>query len=100
MAELILTPEEKALPFWNDLDDAALGRAIKYYGINFLTPPRDDDENADAAMDMIMKAATVAMACRAHEMNVGVWELLLSGVTLKGEHIGDWSITYKRIEGS
>jgi len=98
MAELILTEEEKALPFWIDLDDAALGRAIKYYGLKFLTPKRPNDESPDAAMDMIMKAATVAMVCRAHEMNTEIWELTLTGVTLKGESVGDWRIVYQRLD--
>jgi hypothetical protein len=97
MAELILTDEEKALPFWNDLDDASLGRAIKAYGVKFLSSPRLNDECADAGMDMTLKAGTVGMACRAHSMGVEKWEIMLTGVTFAGEPIGDWQCTYELV---
>ena len=76
MAELILTDEEKALPFWNDLDDEALGKAVKRWGVWLSSQRLSDntDDNEEGAMDLSLKAATVGMACRAHEMNVGEWD--------------------------
>ena len=97
MARLILTEKEKALPFWNDLDDAALGKAIKYHGAKFLTPRRRNGDRVEATMDMVIQAATVGMCRRAHEMNAGKWEVELEGVTVKGVPIGDWKITYERV---
>jgi hypothetical protein len=98
MAELILTEEEKALPYWNDLDDADLGKAIKRYGIEFISHPRTNDDNADAGMDMTMKAGTIAFCCRAHEMGVKKMEFICEGVTLAGKPIGNWRCTYELIE--
>jgi hypothetical protein len=95
MAELILTEEEKALSFWEDLDDEALGKAVKYFAIKFSKKPMND---IDAVDNILTKAATIGMACRAYDMHAGKWEILLQDITRKGEPIGDWKITYERVK--
>jgi hypothetical protein len=105
MAELILTDEEKELPFWNDLDDASLGRAIKYFGIRLTKlaaiydKDNAEDEDEEERMDLMDKAATVGMACRVHKQNAKKLVATLKGVSLGGESIGDWRVTYEKISG-
>jgi hypothetical protein len=95
MAELILTEEEKALPYWNDLDDASLGRAVKKLGIGLLVSELDDDSNKLGFENLMLKAALVGMCCTLHARGHTDGRFTLGDIqTENGESIGEWTVQY------
>jgi hypothetical protein len=98
MAELILTEEEKKLPFWTDLDDASLGKAVKAKCFWLLNHPLPDDNNYEGKFSLLQKAALVGMCCILHERRADKAEFQLMGVTDNGRSIGDWHVVYKKVE--
>lgn len=95
MAELILTDEEKAMPYWNDLDDASLGRAVKKLGIGLLTSELDDDSNKLGFENLMLKAALVGMCCTMHARGHTSGRFTLGDIqTEGGESIGEWTVQY------
>jgi len=95
MAELILTEEEKALPYWNDLDDASLGRAVKKLGIGLLVSELDDESNQVGFENLMLKAALVGMCCTLHARGHTDGRFTLGDIqTENGESIGEWTVQY------
>jgi hypothetical protein len=95
MAKLILTAEEQAMPYWNDLDDASLGRVIKRLGIGLLASELDDDSNKLGIENLMLKAALVGMCCALHARGHTSGLFTLGTLqTDNGESIGDWCVQY------
>lgn len=89
MAELILTDEEKAMPFWRDLDDANLGKVIKKELINLET---QKEENFARTINTI----ALSLICTSLQVNADTAKYSIDGVTYNGEPAGDWVVTVRR----
>lgn len=94
MAKLILTDEEKAAPYWNDVSDDALGKAVKAMWFNHLWSKTSNDD----AIDLDHKTATIGMCCRIHAVNATHFECKLRGVHNGDLPCGDWRIVFERTD--
>jgi hypothetical protein len=103
MAELILTQEEKETT-WAKLDNETLGKIVKCMTFSLAKHSLDTSDNDkpffaddEIAGDMIMHAAIVVVCCRLYERRIRKNIITLEDVTTGDEHIGDWRVTYERI---
>lgn len=94
MAELILTDEEKAAQYWNDIDDAALGKAVKSMWFNHVWSMTAEND----ALDLAHKTATIGMCCRLHALNATDFECSVRGVHNGDLPCGDWRIVFERTD--
>lgn len=85
MAELILTPEEKAAALWSDLDDAALGMLVKKK-MSLLTSA------AEQLSHTTTFAAAMLLCCAAAENNAREIAFDLEGLFQAGREFGDWRV--------
>lgn len=88
--ELTLTDEEKAAATWLELDDAAVGRLVKYNCslMAKLGDERDRIRHIAAAL-MLVKTAS---ACNADELTQEI-----NNCTDGDKELGDWEITVRRV---
>ena len=93
MAELILSPEEKAAELWSDLDDAALGAFLR----KKLHLVRTSADQMDRTVAM---AAALLLCCDLAEAGASESTIEIEGVTQAGRRFGDFDIhiTRKRLE--
>lgn len=85
MAELIMTDEERAAALWSELDDAALGKLVRKQ-IALIT-------KASEQMDRVtLFSAALLICCGAAEMNAGMAQYDIEGVTQDGRDFGDWTV--------
>lgn len=102
MADLILTDEEKAAHLWVDLDDASLGKVVKYVSAELAKHPRahssvisgaapDDDAITWCGVMLLLVGSCV-------ERKADTFRTELHGLTHKKEEWGDWEIMVKRID--
>ena len=96
MAKLILTEKEKALPFWTDLDDASLGRAMKKMSLNWFSGLKDDNCK-EGCYQLIVKCALIGVSLHLHDMNADTAEFTVDGISLGNVDLGGWKVTYERI---
>ncbi len=99
MAELILTEEEKSLPFWNDLDDVSLGRVCKRFGIHLALADFPPETKEKYDMEGIMMKAAIIGMCN-FIAQAGATEYVGKITGLQDEHgnsHGDWEISYRRV---
>lgn len=89
MADLILTSEEKAANKWLELDDATLGKFVKYTAMTALQAYSEEGAiRLNAALIMLL--GTVA------ESKEQSLQLKVNGLVYKGDHHGDWDLTISR----
>lgn len=93
MAELILTSDEKATNKWLELDDATLGKLVKYTAMTALQAYSEESAiRLNAALIMLL--GTVA------ESKEQSLQLKVNGLVYKGDHHGDWDLTISPISRS
>jgi len=90
MAELILTEDEINAGTYLEWDDETLGRAVKALALELR-----DTYGQDA---LWFTMAGHVLIDSARQINAETTGLTLSGVTVKGEPIGDWRIVVERIK--
>ena len=88
--ELILTEEEKAAATWLELDDAAVGRMVKY-NCGLIAQFCDEHERIrNMAAGLMLVTATAE--CNAEELTQ-----TLHGCSSGDKEIGDWEITIRKL---
>lgn len=95
MAELILTDEERRHPFWGDLDDASLGKAVRAIGLFLDSCPNDKEQGWNLAL----KAGILGVCGRLAEANAETGEYVIQGLTSRGVEVGSWRATFQRLSG-
>ena len=92
MAELILTEEEKAMPF-ADLPDDVVGKITKKPMFTFEKDPVTKDSTP-----WHIKIAIIAWAAKAVEVNADHAEATIFGASVSGKNLGDWKLTLDRLD--
>ena len=59
MAELVMTQQEKDAATWLDLDDEALGKAVKYFASNIDTISKEKEEPVAIVAILVILAGTM-----------------------------------------
>lgn len=95
MAELIMTEEERRLPF-TEWDDANLGRAIK--AISLIKLEGKDPEKMLGYTHVTLVACCVPLISAAVAANSDESVVTIRGATNKDKHFGDWEIVVRRID--
>lgn len=92
MAELILTEAEKAATSWLELDDAALGKAVKHAAACAVTAGSEHHALwwQGALLLMCGMVADTGMQKSVHTV-VGLRE--------KGRSLGTWRVTVEKLQG-
>lgn len=93
MAELILTPEEKAANTWLELDDAVVGRLVKYTATQFKSTTERSAEQAG----VWWWSAALLLVGLAVDANADSFVQTLHAYQRNGEALGDFRITIERV---
>lgn len=88
MAKLVLTEEEKKAENYLQWDNETLGKLVKHIA-STIKDARTDDVVSGVSDGMLL--INMAIASNADEANIE-----MKGVTVSGEHKGDWMISVKR----
>jgi hypothetical protein len=91
VAELILSDDDKAAARWLEMDDASVGKLVKYTQLVFL---REDEER-----ERVWTWSAALLLCGiAHVANAGDMVLEVDGITLENGAvpIGDWEVVVRR----
>ena len=94
MAKLILSDEEKRRKFWGELNDASLGRAVRAIGLDL---DKDPDEKSQD-WSLMLKAGLVGVCDQVSRTNAEQAEYNLLGITTQGKPLGNWRVTFKRLD--
>lgn len=87
MAELILTPEEKAANSFLDWDDETIGKMVKSLSLKLI-------EHSTAPV--ISHSAALLLVGVAHDANAETMTLDLDGATREERPLGDWKVYVTR----
>ncbi|UCH50642.1 MAG: hypothetical protein JSV54_06400 [Chloroflexota bacterium] len=88
--DLILTEEEKQAATWTELDDESVGKVAK--GLMFKIK-----EYGDESKRLFTLSAAIALCSLVAETNADRFTTTIAGLTRKGQTLGDWKITIRRI---
>lgn len=91
MADLVLTPDEKAAQTWFELDDATIGKIVKFAGTKILQGAQQKDM-------MLNIAATYILINDTFRQNGDQQTIKITGHSLRGEFTGDWIVTIQKID--
>jgi hypothetical protein len=104
MAELILTQEEEGTS-WAKLDNETLGKIVKYVTFSHAERswyPSENDKpfstSDDIKTDMVLFSVTIALCCRFHDLKIRRNAITLEDINAGDMFIGDWKVTYERID--
>lgn len=90
MAELVLTEEEKESGSYLNWDDENLGKYVKKKAIDL-----EDYYGEDVSQ---REAAVVTLLSRIVESDTDMTMMEVEGVTIDGEDIGHWRITFEKVD--
>lgn len=93
MAKLILTQEEKAAATWLELDDAALGKLVKYTAARL----KDTGDRSAEQAAVWWWSAALLMVGIAADCNAEVFVQMLHGYQRGGKTIGDFRIKVEKV---
>ena len=87
--ELILTDAEKAASTWVELDDAALGKAVKAMMCQIKI-------TSDEQEKLMLFSASIILCSVAVEANADKLVQTIEGLTIKGQPFCNWKVTIKK----
>ena len=90
MAELVLTEEEKESGSYLNWDDESLGKYVKKKAIDL------EDYYGEKVSQR--EAAVVTLLSRIVESDTDMAMMEVEGVTIDGEDIGHWRITFEKVD--
>lgn len=90
MAKLVTTEEEEETNSFLDWDDESLGKLVKKEALDYEDYMAVETTKREAALVILLSEVSQK------ETDIGVMEV--RGVTVNGEPLGDWRITFERID--
>lgn len=91
MAELVLTPEEKAAQNWFEFDDATIGKMVKFAGAQLI-------DGANQKEMMLTMAATYILINSTLDQKSDQLQIKIYNHSLQGIESGDWILTVQKVD--